>query len=200
MAFIKIISPQSATGNLNKLYSSVSGPDGQVDQVLQVHSLRPHTLTGHMALYKAVLHHRSNVLPLWLLESIGVLVSRANGCAYCDAHHTAGLARLLAEAGLNSAGYLAALDRSEVGPPFSVQEITALLYARKLTKSPEHIASSDIESLREQGFSDGEILEINQVAAYFAYANRTVSGLGVDTEGETLGLAPDNSDEGWNHQ
>lgn len=33
-------------------------------------------------------------------------------------------------------------------------------------------------------------LEINQVVAYFAYANRTVLGLGVNTEGEILGLSP----------
>ena len=45
---------------------------------------------------------------------------------------------------------------------------------------------------------DGEILEVNQVAAYFAYANRTVTGLGVSTEGEKLGLSPDDGD-GWEH-
>jgi len=35
------------------------------------------------------------------------------------------------------------------------------------------------------GLSDGQILEINQVAAYFAYANRTVLGLGVTSESES---------------
>ena len=39
-------------------------------------------------------------------------------------------------------------------------------------------------ALREAGWDDGEILEINQVCAYFAYANRTVLGLGCSTEGE----------------
>jgi hypothetical protein len=39
------------------------------------------------------------------------------------------------------------------------------------------------------------------VAAYFAYANRTVVGLGVSAEGEQLGLAPDDSNDpdNWNH-
>jgi uncharacterized protein YciW len=37
--------------------------------------------------------------------------------------------------------------------------------------------------MRAAGLTDGEILEVNQVAAYFAYANRTVSGLGVTTHG-----------------
>ena len=47
--------------------------------------------------------------------------------------------------------------------------------------------------MRAQGFGDGEILEINQVTSYFAYANRTVSGLGVNIDGEVLGLSPEES-------
>ncbi|MEL6676889.1 MAG: alkylhydroperoxidase, partial [Bacteroidota bacterium] len=48
----------------------------------------------------------------------------------------------------------------------------------------------------------GEILEINQVVSYFHYANRTVLGLGVNTQGEILGLSPSDDDnhENWSHQ
>jgi uncharacterized protein YciW len=42
------------------------------------------------------------------------------------------------------------------------------------------------------GWSDGEILEINQVAAYFNYANRTVLGLRVQIDGDIIGLSPNN--------
>jgi len=39
------------------------------------------------------------------------------------------------------------------------------------------------------------------MATYFAYANRTVSGLGVNTEGEGLGQSPETGgdDSGWSH-
>jgi uncharacterized protein YciW len=59
-----------------------------------------------------------------------------------------------------------------------------------------------VERLRGLGYDDGEILEINQVAAYFAYANRTVLGLGCNTKGDTLGLAPGNSEDpdDWSHR
>jgi uncharacterized protein YciW len=55
--------------------------------------------------------------------------------------------------------------------------------------------------MRAAGFDDGEILEINQVVAYFAYANRTVLGLGITTEGDVLGLSPGNAEspEDWSH-
>ncbi len=66
---------------------------------------------------------------------------------------------------------------------------------------PGKMELADIEALRTAGFDDGEILELNQVAAYFAYANRTVSGLGVNTEGEVLGQSPPTGDDksGWSH-
>ncbi|NIM71318.1 MAG: peroxidase-related enzyme [Xanthomonadales bacterium] len=201
MAFIEVIAPQRARGRLRELYAKVTGPGGQVDQVLQIHSLRPHTLQGHMSLYKAVLHHTGNRLPIWFLECIGVLVSRLNACEYCEQHHAAGLRRLLRAESKDDDAYLAALATATPGRPFTPRQRQALAYARKLTLEPGGIGQADIEGLRQAGFDDGEILEINQVAAYFAYANRTVTGLGVSSEGEVLGLSPDaiEGEEHWHH-
>ena len=201
MSFIDVISPQQADGRLQKIYKLVQSPDGQVDNVLQVHSLRPHTLQGHMALYKAVLHHSGNSLPEWYLEAVGVLVSRLNGCTYCARHHAAGLARLLKAESLDYEAHSSALDESEPGQPFTKREQSGLVYARKLTRTPGQIDAEDIKALRNAGFIDAEILEVNQVAAYFAYANRTVSGLGVNTENELLGQSPTTGDDnsGWSH-
>lgn len=201
MALISVISPEKAKGKLAKIYRRVTGPGGQVDQVLQAHSLRPHTLEGHMALYKAVLHHTRNKLSLWFLESIGVQVSRLNGCDYCNHHHTAGLERLMTEQGIPFEAYEVQLGQPNPGAPFTQNEQAALAYVTKLTLAPGTIEPEDITVLKELGIRDGEILEINQVAAYFAYANRTVSGLGVTTEGETLGLSPQAGEgkEAWRH-
>ena len=56
--------------------------------------------------------------------------------------------------------------------------------------------------MRREGLDDGQILEVNQVVAYFAYANRTVLGLGVATAGEELGLSPSDGEdaENWGHR
>ncbi|NQV87627.1 MAG: hypothetical protein HQ492_11185 [Woeseiaceae bacterium] len=44
-------------------------------------------------------------------------------------------------------------------------------------------------------------MEINQVTAYFGYANRTVLGLGVDAVGDIIGLSPGDSGDpdNWSH-
>ncbi|RPH98893.1 MAG: alkylhydroperoxidase [Lysobacterales bacterium] len=194
MPYIKVIQPAAATGRLAKIYERVTGPGGQVDNVLQIHSLRPHTLEGHMALYKAVLHHPRNSLPRWFLEAIAVRVSLLNDCEYCARHHAAGMERLLQREPGHYDAYRAQLDAADPGKPFSRREQAALLYVDALTRQPGSVGAEDVAALRGAGWKDGQILEINQVAAYFAYANRTVTGLGVNSEGEDLGLSADVTD------
>jgi len=199
MPYIRVIPPDKASGRLARIYERVTGPGGQVDNVLQIHSLRPHTLEGHMALYKAVLHHPRNKLPHWFLEAIGVRVSLLNDCDYCARHHAVGMERQLRDEPDRYGALREQLDSEQPGPPFSVQEQAALRYVDRLTRSPGDVSAADVKALREAGWKDGHILEINQVTAYFAYANRAVTGLGVDTEGEVLGLAPDDDSEDWHH-
>jgi uncharacterized peroxidase-related enzyme len=55
-------------------------------------------------------------------------------------------------------------------------------YATKLTLSPAAVTREDVQSLRDAGFDDRAILDIAQITAYFAFANRTVDGLGVSVE------------------
>jgi uncharacterized peroxidase-related enzyme len=200
MPYIRVISPDRASGRLARIYERVTGPGGQVDNVLQIHSLRPHTLEGHMALYKAVLHHPRNKLPRWFLEAIGVRVSLLNDCDYCARHHSAGMKRLLQDQPGSYEAYREQLDSAEPTDPFSRKEQAALRYVDRLTRQPGSVREGDVARLRSAGLKDGHILEINQVAAYFAYANRAVTGLGVDTAGEQLGLSPDDETEDWHHR
>ncbi len=58
-----------------------------------------------------------------------------------------------------------------------------LEYAEKLTLSPTKMNRADVDKLRAVGFSDAAVLDICQVAAYFAFVNRIADGLGVELEG-----------------
>ena len=55
-------------------------------------------------------------------------------------------------------------------------------YAAKLTLTPWQVTAADVQTLREHGFSDRAILDINQIAGYYAYVNRLADGLGVPLE------------------
>ena len=199
MTWIKTIKPEQAEGRLKQAYDRVSGPQEQVDNILMAHSLRPHSLVGHMALYKNVLHHLSNTLPKVLLEALGVYVSMLNGCDYCVQHHARGMSRLLDDQS-RADKILEALAAADPGLVYAKKEALLFDYAETLSQRPAEISMAHIEALRAAGFDDGEILEANQVIAYFSYANRTVLGLGVSANGEELGLSPGSSEsEDWNH-
>ncbi len=59
---------------------------------------------------------------------------------------------------------------------------TMLNFAVKLTNEPRNMEITDINKLREVGFSDRDILDIVEVTAYYAYVNRLADGLGVTIE------------------
>ena len=201
MSWIKTISYNDANSNLKRIYDKVKGPNNNIDNILTIHSLRPHSLTGHMSLYKSVLHNSSNKIPKWFLETIGVYVSFLNSCDYCVSHHFTGLKRLLNN-DIRSEEILNSIKNNALDKTFDQKHFCALNYAKKLTLNLDKMDKNDIINLKNFNFTDGEILEINQVTSYFNYVNRTVVGLGVNLTGDILGLAPNNSDDpnNWNHQ
>ena len=200
MSWIKTIAYDKAESRLKKIYDRVKGPDKNIDNVLLIHSLRPHTLVGHMSLYKNVLHNTNNTLPKWYLEALGVYVSFLNKCDYCFDHHYAGLTRLLNDTA-KAEKFRDAVKEDKLSSFFEGKELQGCLYANQLTLDLHSITENDINQLRNVGFTDGEILEINQVTSYFNYVNRSVVGLGVTTKGDILGLSPNDSNDpnNWNH-
>ena len=200
MSWIKTISYEAATGKLKRLYDKVKGPNNNIDNVLKIHSLRPHTLNGHMVLYKSVLHHNGNTFPKWYLETLGTFVSHLNKCQYCVDHHAQGLKRNL-EDDVRFKEIYKAIEEDTIENIFDGKFLAGIQYARLLTLNHPSITEATIQNLRSEGLDDGEILEINQVVSYFNYVNRMVVGLGVNTDGDIIGLSPNNNDdpESWSH-
>jgi uncharacterized peroxidase-related enzyme len=185
-AWIHMVPVAEASGVLEEMYEKVKTPHGTVDNVMRAHSLRPHTMEGHLVLYRSVLHHPGNTLPLWILECIAVATSLVNRCDYSFTHHWTNARRLLQDEARADI-ILRALRDERPELAFAGKELALMQYACKLTRSPGQMTRGDIEACRAAGADDGEILEVNQVCAYFNYSNRLLNGLGVDTEGDTVG-------------
>jgi len=202
MAWINTVAYETSSGKLRKLYDRVKGPDNNVDNIMLAHGLRPHSMEGHMTLYKNVLHHTGNTIPKWFLEALGVWVSALNKCDYCVEHHYSGMKRLIGD-DLKSEAILAAARAGEMADaPLDAAQLLAMAYGRVLALAPAEVSQAMVAGLREAGYDDGQILEINQVVAYFCYANRTVLGLGCSTKGDVIGLSPNVSEnpDDWNHR
>jgi uncharacterized peroxidase-related enzyme len=186
MPWIETIDYADADGDLRAAYDRYIAPGARVDNIMAMHSLRPHTMDGHMALYRQVLHSPANRLPKWFLETLGVWVSAINRCTYCVEHHFSGLKRALKDETRAAALRRAIEDRDIEAAPLDPAQKAALRYAEVLTRDPASLSAALVARMREAGLSDGEILEVNQVSAYFSYANRTVLGLGCSLEGDTV--------------
>ena len=184
--WIEMLPVENATGSLKDAYDMAKTPAGTVDNVMRIHSQRPHTMVGHLTLYRSVLHHHDNTLPLWFLEAVGVFTSLLNNCEYSFTHHCTNMRRLLKD-DERFAVIETALRGHAPEKAFSGKELALMRYTEKLTISPGKVEAADLEVAKSAGASDGEILEVNQVCAYFCYSNRTINGLGVTLSGDTVG-------------
>ena len=185
-AWIRMLSDEEAGDALRDALALARTPHGTVDNVMRVHSLRPSTLRGHVALYRAALHDDANTLPAWLQECMASYVSILNDCPYSLANHWANARHLIGDAE-RADRIEAALAARRPEDAFEGRVLALMRYAEKLTLRPGTMEQADIGALSGAGLDDGEILEANQIIGYFNYANRCLNGLGVTTEGDVVG-------------
>jgi len=189
-AWIHMISDEDADQELLDTLQLSRTPHGTVDNVMRVHSLRPSTMRGHVALYKAALHDEANTLPTWLQETISSYVSILNNCDYSLANHWANASHLINDK-KKAEAIERALHARRPQDALRGAELALLNYAEKLTLRPSEMLKSDIELLKSEGIDDGQILEANQIICYYNYVNRSLNGLGVSTEGDIVGYYTD---------
>ncbi len=185
-AWIKMVPVDEASGEVKDLYDKVRTPHGTVDNVMRAHSLRPRTMEGHVELYRSVLHNPANVFPFWFLEVVASYTSMVNDCEYSLTHHFMNVRRLIDDEARSNRIFVA-LKARRPEDVFDGKELALLRYAEKLTARVGAMTKSDFDVLKLAGCDDGEILEVNQVIAYFNYSNRLLNGLGVTTEGDVIG-------------
>ena len=185
-----MISDEEADDTLKQALGFARTPHGTVDNVMRVHSLRPSTMNGHVVLYRACLHDDHNTIPMWFQEVISSYVSTLNECAYSYSNHWKNACHLM-----NDPQKAEQIDAAfKIRAPenvFDGAQLALLRYAEKLTLSPGDMEEADVNMLKNEGISDGEILEANQIIGYFNYVNRLLNGLGVSTYGDVVGYYKD---------
>jgi len=185
-AWIQMIGDDEADDALKQVLDLARTPHGTVDNVMRVHSLRPNTMRGHVALYRAALHDDANTIPMWLQETISSYVSTLNKCPYSYANHWANARHLIGDDD-RADTIEAAMQADAPEQALDGAELALMRYARRLTLTPGEMTKDDVVTLRDEGLDDGQILEANQIVGYFNYANRLLNGLGVTTEGDIVG-------------
>ena len=117
-------------------------------------------------------------------EMIAVVVSSCNKCFYCLIAHGAAVRQLSKNPILGDElmiNYRAA--------DLSKREKLMLDFSAKLTEAPSKVTKLDRDLLRQEKFSEEEILEIIEVASFFNMTNRIAIGTDMRPNAEYHNLA-----------
>jgi uncharacterized peroxidase-related enzyme len=175
--FVPVVGEDDAAGELEAVYAAARARFGFVPDAVRVLSIRPEVASAMEQLRSVVLGDAST-LGARRANLIGVAISGMNHCEYCGTAH----AGLLVKSG--DLGQEEAVDvyRDWTKVDLSDADQAMLRFAEKLTFTPAEVDESDIQQLREHGFSDVNVFDVVLLAAYRNFLNRIHDGLGVSTQ------------------
>lgn len=105
---------------------------------------------------------------------ISFAVSMANGCRYCTLHQVQGLRRL-------NVSPTKLMQMRKDDSALTPHELTAVEFARKLTRDPASVSDADYAKLRDEFGEQGALEMVLQTCA-FAFMNRFTDGLHLPSE------------------
>ena len=144
----------------------VQAKTGFIPNVFLVLAHRPDECRAFFAYYDALML-RDGGLSKAEREMIVVATSAANGCPYCVVAHGAVL-RIFAKNPILADQLTVNYRSADITP----RQRAMLDFAAKMARQPEEIEEVDVETLREEGFSDEDIWDIGAITALFAMSNR----------------------------
>jgi uncharacterized peroxidase-related enzyme len=160
-------------GDIKEYYAKCRDKLGLVPNVIRAYTANQAKLRNFIAFYnKLMLDEDDCALSKLEREMIAVVVSAANRCYYCLVAHGQAVRQLSGDPQLGEMMVMnyrvAELDE---------RQRAMLDFAWKLTKTPAAVSDDDRGRLRDAGFSDRDIFDICDVAAFFNYTNRMAHGL-----------------------
>lgn len=105
-------------------------------------------------------------------EMIAVVVSSVNKCFYCLTAHGAAVRELSGDPVL---GEMLVMNFRAAELP--AKQRAMLEFAEKLTEAPSKIDEPDRQRLRDAGFTDRDVYDIANTAAFFNMTNRLASAI-----------------------
>lgn len=174
--WIDVVHPDDATGLLAEQYARIAAKAGAVSPLAQAGSLYPELVEARLDLYDVVDATPSDVPP-HVRRGIALLTSVLNGCLHCTVGHTLKL---------QEAGYGDLAEAIKADPEgFTTGDAAAdaaYVYTRLLVRTPRDVTEADLDALRAVGYAEIDLLDINNIGAYYSYINRVASGLGLQFE------------------
>lgn len=165
-AWLPSVVEEAAEGDLAAMYSADRDRSGRVANYTRAFSTRPAVFRAWQALLAAV---RADVDPtLYELATVGA--ARALGSSYCSLAHGVLLADLVGEETVLG---LIATDGDVPGRDRAVVD-----FAAKVARSAASVTTDDLDSLRDNGLDDDEILSVILTAAARCFFSTVLDATG----------------------
>jgi len=153
MPLIHTIAPSEAKGELAKLYTIIETMRGSVGNNAQLFSVSLELLRQQMDFIKFYMNHPTLSMPL--LAAIRIMVSSGEECQFCIDYNTGML--------INLAGWtfdqVTAMRNDPNSANLPEREIAMLNLAIKAIRNAHGVSANDLDTLREMGWSDNDILD-----------------------------------------
>lgn len=168
---IPLPAPEALDDDLRDYLGKCDDKLGLRPNVLVAYTARPDKFRTFTRFYNQLMLGDSGLSKLER-EMIAVAVSSANRCYYCLVAHGQAVRELSDDPQL---GEMMAMNYRVA--ELSDRQRAMLDFAWKLTATPHDVGEADRQALRGVGFTEADIFDICDVAAFFNYTNRMAHGL-----------------------
>lgn len=179
VARVPLVDRAAATGPVRTVFDQIHGAFGATPNMFRAVANSPAALQSMWAAFGAL---GGGVIGAALGEQIAVAVANRNACDYCLAAHTA----LGRKAGVSGEA-LAAAQSGESADP---RTAAVLRFALKLVNERGQVDATDVQALRDHGWSDEHIVEIVAHVALNLFTNYVNVALAVPVDFPGVKLRP----------
>lgn len=175
--WIETVPWAEADGLLKEAYDWQAERLGEPTEFTMLGSLYPEVVMERLRLYR-VAEGCPSSLPQVERQLAAYVTSLLNGTTHCASGLRVKLASLDVDADVQRA-----VEADPLQPSTGSERLDAICrYAALLTAAPATVSRADVERLRAAGLDDLDVVDLNNLVAYYNYINRVANGLGQRNE------------------
>jgi uncharacterized peroxidase-related enzyme len=171
--WIRIPPPEEATGDLKRAYDRIRTTRGRIPDIRAVMAGEPLALEG-MAAFFPENNYACSSIDRRHAEMIAAVTAVANGTKFGAIAHGRQLGKLTGDQ-----KFADSVVRDYRSAELPKKERVLLDYVWKLSRTPGEMTEADIEGLREEGWTDPQIVATVHVVGFFSYMNRVAEAFGL---------------------
>lgn len=152
MALLTLVPPEKAEGKLSELYTLTEEMFGAVPNNVRMLGVSPAVLENQLQFARYYRAHSTLSVPF--LAMLRLLVAKATKSPYCEKLNTG----MLMQLGV-PAEKVDALKADPKSAPLNNEEQALLTFVLKAVRDPQGVTASDVQELRNLGWSEADIFD-----------------------------------------